>query len=511
MLVLAWLLPSSVTALAQPSCPEPAAVEGKRYIAVISDLHFGQGKNNGRWHPQEDFRWSGALAGYLDTISRCGRDAVDLVIAGDMLELWQPPEGMACHAGPADDGCTPKELTRITQHVVAQHSGDLAAIGRFADRGANRVYVVPGNHDAALMLPAPWMLVQAAMRSSKNRVQRVDSGIWVSSDRYVVVEHGHQIGKDVNRYDGWPDIMIPAGDRKFVVRPWGERFVQRLFNEQELDYPVIDNLSPEAAGVRYRMADRGLWKSAGDMARFLAFNLFETSLQQKITALGEPGTETAPWSEEVGRKYGHRLFADSLDPDDPFRAALLGDTDEGKALRDELDAYAQDPGRLSKEEVESLCAQMAIRTDKQRRCVDPSLGAAAQALLQTKRGVMKEHLLTRLKDEPHKRMHLFVYAHTHELEVGWPVQVTDVRSVTVFNTGAFQRVVDEKGFLSRATAAGLPPQEALRKLGVGDLAPCYTTVLVAPGDPIPVGRTLQWVMNESAPGRFVDIKDAACN
>src|SRR5262249_50689760 len=72
--------------VAPPVSAEP------RMIVFISDLHFGLGRrSDGSWSPKEDFRWPGALKGFLDEMGRRGNDRVDLVIVGDFLELWQPP------------------------------------------------------------------------------------------------------------------------------------------------------------------------------------------------------------------------------------------------------------------------------------------------------------------------------------------------------------------------------------------------------------------------------------
>src|SRR5207253_2977251 len=60
-----------------------------RPTAFISDLHLGLGKQpDGRWWPKKDFRWTNALFGFLDELSKWGEDRVDLVIVGDFLELW---------------------------------------------------------------------------------------------------------------------------------------------------------------------------------------------------------------------------------------------------------------------------------------------------------------------------------------------------------------------------------------------------------------------------------------
>lgn len=514
-LLLASAVLAAGAAQAQPeACPVPAAPDGARTLVVISDLHAGLGRNaEGRWDPREDFRWSHALQGFLDQTSRCARDRVDLVIAGDLLELWQPPDGIACR-GPSEDlGCTPQELTAITRAVVRAHAGDLRALGRFADRGYNRLVLIPGNHDAALMLPEPWQMVQQALAARAGRVSRAESGQVLWDGGRVVVEHGHQIGNDANRYETWPLVTREHEGRTYVVRPWGERFVQRLFNEQEQQYPVIDNLSPEAAGARYRMADRGLWGSSVDLARFLAFNLFETSLTQKAQFLGASPDPNAPppsWDLAIGRSLGHRLFADALAAQDPFRAAMLETTPEGEALRSELDKMARDPQRLPDAEVEALCDQAAVRHPDGVRCHKPTLGAMGDKLLRSKRAIMQAHLRERLQQPGLGAMRVLIYGHTHELELPWPVQATDLRRVTVLNSGAFQRVVDEAAFLRRANARGWKPERALRELSVDDLAPCYTAVFAVAGAAQPEAMTVRWHQAESGAGRFVSVDDALC-
>ncbi len=508
LLMMAWL---PVARSQETKCPDLRSSAGQRYVVVISDLHFGQGRVSPKeWHPQEDFRWSGALQGFLDRISTCAGEMVDLVIAGDLLELWQPPKGLECKSRNEELGCTPNELTAITRSVVRAHANDFATLGRFADQGANHIHIIPGNHDAALLLAEPWAIVKAAIRSNKGRVTRVDTGIWVGgTEDSVVVEHGHQIGSDANSYKNWPEITRRSGRQDYVLRPWGERFVQKLFNEQENVYPVIDNLSPETAGARYRMADRGLWKSIADVARFVAFNAFETSLTQLVQALGEPESPEE-WNVKVGRAMNHRLFADALPSDDPFRITLLGDTTEATKLRKELDALAHDPERLPDEEVKLLCGQLAIRTKKEVVCQERTAGALAQGLLSTKEAVMAVHLRERLKMPSLAQMRVFIYGHTHQLEEAWTVTATDLRRVTVLNTGAFQRVVDEPGYLGIAAQKGWTATKALRRMSVDDLPACYTAVVVALGPSIPEARTIRWYMQEGEVGRFLDVGETPC-
>lgn len=81
--------------------PEPAvtAAGSDRLVVFASDLHFGVGQDaSGKFDPTEDFRWPQALAGFLNYLSERGQQKVDLVILGDMLELWQPPRNWLARA-----------------------------------------------------------------------------------------------------------------------------------------------------------------------------------------------------------------------------------------------------------------------------------------------------------------------------------------------------------------------------------------------------------------------------
>jgi UDP-2,3-diacylglucosamine pyrophosphatase LpxH len=509
-----FVLPNSMYAQA-PSGPQ-LAISNKysapqtepRYLAFISDLHMGLGKQaDGRWHATEDFRWPRALAGFLAEVSKRGGSAIDLIIVGDFLELWQPPAHIKCEGKSADLGCSLDEMEEITSVVIAAHAATFEALREFSTLGDNRIHVIPGNHDSTLLYEKVWRPVAAALGAESGRINLVSSGIWISNDGRIVAEHGHQIGSDVNRYESWPDIVKRVEEVDYVIRPWGERFVQRLFNAEELQYPIIDNLSPEAAGARYRMADRGLWRSAGDVARFVSFNLFETSLNQRLAGLGPDQAGAVEWSVKVGRGLGANLFIEALDPSDPFATELRHDTAEARAVRSELASMATDPNRLSDDEVRMLCNQIAIRK-KVARCVEGTLGAAVQRTLFSKEQVLRRHLRERLAKVP--RMRTFIYGHTHQYEKPWTVRVNELRDVTIINTGAFQRLVSEQGFLNRLN--GRSPQEGLRSMTPDDLPPCYTAVLVAPTQARGPGtpQLIAWLMPEDGHGIVLDAADRRC-
>src|SRR5262249_3776580 len=159
------------------------------------------------------------------------------------------------------------------------------------------------------------------------------------------------IGNDANRYTTWPRITYQAGDKTYLTRPWGESLVQKMFNAREETYEIIDNLAPESVSVKYLKADRGKLGSAADMARFVAFNLFETSFAQKLQGAGRgdaPDTTADRWNLNIAREeLGHQLFRYSLDADDPLRQEMEANDPAAQALKSELDRLAGDRTLLS--------------------------------------------------------------------------------------------------------------------------------------------------------------------
>jgi hypothetical protein len=476
----------------------------QRKIVLISDLHLGLGRNaDGRWNPMEDFRWTAALKGFLAEISRWGDDAVDLVVVGDFLELWQPPDGMECPGVSLEIGCSVDFMARLASLVVRAHATDLALIRDFLMRGENRLHVIPGNHDSSLLVASVWQPLADALNAGSGRIDFVSSGTWSSRDARIVAEHGHQIGLDANRYSSWPSILREINGTAYLERPWGERFVQVLFNQAEKEYEIIDNLAPETVGAKYRLQDRGVWTSAGDIARFIAFNLFETSARQEIVFLGRPDGRPPEFDMKIARDLGYRLFSEALADQDPWRTEIEANDD----LKREMTALAADAGRLPDSEVRALCEQIAGQG--KRLCQLPTAGAKVQSLLIPRRHILAQHFAQILDRFP--GMVVFVYGHTHQWEKGWRVDVTGGGQVMVFNTGAFQRITDENGFLARAKRKGLGADQALRVLQLSDLPPCYTAVRISYESGAPRGETIQWRMDETdSAGQIVEPGSVVC-
>ena len=501
-LALAALLVATAAADAQPAdTPDPGGTP--RTLVFVSDTHMGLGRlDDGQWSPQEDFRWNRALAGFLDDIGRRYHDNVDLVVLGDFLELWQPYPGMACTTPNPDAGCTAGQTLALARRVIQAHAGDLEAIDRFVARGDNRLHIVPGNHDAALLLDPVWQVMKDALPNAGHRVRRLDDGIWVSETGMTLAEHGHQIGKDANRYDAWPQVTMDVDGTPHMIRPWGEQFVQSLFNDVEAEYPIIDNLSPESLGAKYRLADRGFGRSAGDLARFVMFNLFETSRRQRARVLStEPG-ETPEWDLDYARKRGHALVLDSLADGDEFAALIVDESELGASIRAGLDAEV---AVLPDDHVRQLCDHAAIYGRK--ACVPPDLGAMMESMFNSKQAVVSHHLLGRRSRYPAMRQ--FVYGHTHEYETPWTAALKTGVNVEVANTGAFQRVMDAEGFERRRAAMDLSASQALKGIALDDLPACYTFVVVE--DEFREMELFRWYQPESsAEGRRVRNGDPVC-
>lgn len=473
----------------------------ERATVVISDTHMGLGRRlDGSWDPKEDFRWEGALRGFLNAIHTELKQPIDLVIAGDFLELWQPPSTVQCSGADADHGCTIDEMKQIVRYVLAAHQGEFSALADFThgEFNNNRIYIIPGNHDSALVIPEVWQLVDEAMEASPGRFTLVTSGVWTTDDGEVLVEHGHQIGSDVNRYKKWPEVTERRKGTEYIVRPWGELFVQKLFNAEESNYPIIDNLSPETAGARYRLADRGLWGSIADVAKFIAFNIFETSSAQRAASLGGELDENERCTRAHAEALGHRLVLGTLKPGDPFRLQAEAKNAEAKLLRNELDAVVK---AMPDEDIQNMCAQQVDAT---------TLSALVESTFVPREAILSKHLESRIAT--YTKAAVFVYGHTHQYERAWDLKLRGGHKITVLNSGAFQRLIDEEGYLKRVESMGLGDQKhkGLSRIALDSLAPCYGTVIVQRYRGVLVPEMKMWHMPDGETGKLIDPTSKKC-
>ena len=194
-----------------PLPPEPS---DERQLVVISDLHMGSGSIRGgavdcenpgeRWKNTEDFRWCSEFRQFLKEIDAIGKKndlPTDIVIAGDFLELWQSDKIECGRKGNRNLSCSEAQALERVERVVEAHRETLRAIGWFADQGDNRVIVVPGNHDAALVFDEVKDRVVAEVPTLvPGKFLIATEGYWQSADGRIFVEHGHQMKADPSRY-----------------------------------------------------------------------------------------------------------------------------------------------------------------------------------------------------------------------------------------------------------------------------------------------------------------------
>ncbi len=286
-----------------------------RAIVVIGDLHMGAGRDaSGNWHPHEDFRWKDELIGFFDALLAEGGD-VDLVINGDLFELLQSTT-VPCRNADLRLGCTAVEAAQRLEAVIAAHREELAAIGKFAAVRSNRVHVVPGDHDAALLMPDVWRIAAAAFAAPADRVALVRSGAWLSGDGRVHVEHGHQLPLSASRFSTWPNAAIESGGRTHLERPWGEQVLEPFYDRTEAQYPIVDNIAEAGVGAKFVAAvDPTV---VDDPAGVLRLLLTKTTWQQFRMDLDDGEVQAPEWDLARIRRNLPSFMSDSLPRDDPF-------------------------------------------------------------------------------------------------------------------------------------------------------------------------------------------------
>jgi hypothetical protein len=269
------------------------------------------------------------------------------------------------------------------------------------------------------------------------------------------------------------------------------------------------------AGIKHYRKTQGWTGLPRDLARFVAFNLFETSLAQKIALSpdgAQPG-ETPRWDVGIARQRGHLLFADAMEDGDASRPLLVADQSaEWKQVRAELDALAADPEALPEEDVMALCDRIALLSSGSGAgtrvpCSEQLSVAGLQKLIPENR-ILRSHLSMIRREHP--KLQLLIYGHTHEMRKPWPVEV-DAETLTVVNTGAFQRLLDEDALQREATARNKTATEVFATMPLEDIPACYPAVLVKYAGPLPKPELANWFVDPATgKGSMIDACDPRC-
>jgi hypothetical protein len=521
--------------------------EKTRLTVFISDLHLGPGKDDTgkEWLKIEDFRWEKEFDDFTNFIAKENDNNTDLVIIGDMLELWQSSQ-MVCsgegtnlkckvldceHGG--DLGCTEEEALARTERVIKQHDLVFKSLKRFVQNGTNTVVILPGNHDAALFYPelAKTVLVAIApgpiLDTDCKPGQRVcisKNGYWLSQDGLIFADHGH-VFDEANRFKNWPIPFMTKGGETYLERPFGEQMVQQFYNMYEQQFPILDNFSKESEGLHYIVASDGFSGAGKGVVDFFRFLLYDLSWKQRVAFLGpeDRALRSPDWNvERISKEFDVDFLISSLSSDDKIRKIAEDNKKEIKVM----------PKDLSPEAIRELCdyremLRSADNTNKPDSCPIKSgeLGYVATKALNREEINMKKHLdstygAIRALNKKAPAFRIYIFGHTHAREHksvdvdeggGWPIEV--------YNTGAFQRVVTRdqmdkiKDLKKPLQGTKLTDAEVLTSIRPEDLPPCYTFVRIDPykkeADPIkakPEAKLMYWTV--SSDGKW--IQDTEC-
>lgn len=454
-----------------------------RSIVVIGDLHMGPGRDAaGNWHAVEDFRWREEFIRFLDAVNTQGGGNTDLVINGDLFELLQSPSIPCTHSDPTL-GCTAAQALQRLERVIGSHAEELSAIGKFAAGGSNRVHIVPGDHDAALLVPEIWQRAVRSFTAPADRIALAASGSWQSPDGRVHVEHGHQLPLSADRFSKWPNPVIMVGGRAHLERPWGEQAVLPFYDRTEVRYPIVDNIAEEGSGAKFVAAAGGIDQSeSGPLLRLL---LTKTTWQQFRMDLDDGEVQAPAWDLERIRGDLAAFVSASLPGDDPFAATVKQMTAEsraavGAAFSDRHIIATCDYRaaiRRARRRMERVLTQLAGVGPPIAECprLPDTVGPAFEYYWRSRDQQVAQYLTRR------PGLEVIVFGHTHLLDR--PFRPDGEDGPVVVTSGAWQRTVHPND-LKQLDAA------------LESLAPCYSFVRIPAGSGPRTAESRSWRLNE---------------
>jgi Calcineurin-like phosphoesterase len=472
-----------------------AAQAQTRIVVIIGDLHLGPGQESGaeesRWHPFEDFRWRDEFIAFLKALDAEGRGTTDLVLNGDTFELVQSST-VPCRHDDARLGCTERESLERLEIVIRAHEDELRAIGAFARAGDNRVHVVPGDHDAALLFPTVAPRAHHAFDAPADRLQIVQSGGWLSSDGRVWVEHGHQLPLGAHAFASWPRPFIVVHGRDHLERPWGEQVIQPFDDRAEPKYPSVDNVAERGGGAKYVLAAEGP-SPADSIPRLLRYLLTKTTWQQFRMDLDDGEVQAPVWDIAAIRRDASGFLASSLPADDPVAPLVAKAAEAGQlgAIAGELPDAAivaicdyRAAVRRARRRMERVLTQLAGVGPPVAECprTPGTIGPEFEDYWRSRNAIFSEHIaatLGRLRREQPAAppFEAFVYGHTHLADR--PFRPLGEAGPIVATSGAWQRTIHPVQLEALARERGVPPSTLLGTLQPEDLQPCYAFVRVA--------------------------------
>ncbi len=514
VMVPEWLVSGTTPIAASALAQERDIGPGRRVVAVVADLHLGLGRDEaGEWRAEEDFRWAHEFALFLDALDAEGAGRTDLVLNGDTFDLTRLGDAGCAYEDPAL-GCTEPEALARLDRVLAAHADVIDALAVFAASGANRVILLPGEHDAALLFPAVAQRVERALGGLEGRAEVAADGYWQSDDGQIHVEHGHQIGWRVDRFEAWPDPFVERDGRRHLARPERAQAVDGFFDALEARYPVIDNFADEGAGLTHGLAAEGTSALGPEAAALLRYVLFRMPWQQFRVDLDAGDVQPPSWDLAAVRAQGTAFLVDSLPNDHRFKPLARQAQEAGRldALMaglddDELIALCdyRAASRRARRRFERVLTQFDPQGPPVRECPrhPDSRGGLFDYFWRTRDRIYGGRLLEAQAGRPPDAPPIAVFVHNHTLLVDWRQRVLELtrlgRTVIVdgfspvrnalapvaINGGPWQRTITPVQFGRLRAEHGLSDAELLRALQPEHLPPCYGFVRIDPYEDAP--------------------------
>lgn len=309
-------------------------------VAVISDLHLALGAG---WS-LEDFYSDAHMGALIDVIKvRFAGKRVDLVLLGDVFDLWQVVPATDLTAPDAVHIDLAWNLPQLRQDLtmIAQgHSQFFQALAEFGQGIDNRLVIVAGNHDHPLILPELQSHLKNILVGQFGFPDRGDNLVFPRYHFYhaphlgIYAEHGNQY----ERFNRYADFFHFGPDLK-QDECQGYGLVRLFWNRMEnLDQDIDDR--PEYWGSWFGWLRRHLrWGTLVKAWEWYQEYLLETRVEpisiddyMKEAALAVPSAtgEEHPETPEI------LLNAQDRNPDLLFSQDLLVEA----AYRE---LYHQDP------------------------------------------------------------------------------------------------------------------------------------------------------------------------
>ncbi len=218
----------------------------KKIKLIVSDFHLGKGcfLKDGTANILEDFQFASKFVEFLKFYSSDDHKEahVELIINGDFLNLLQGD-----YLGVHSYLITEKKTNYMLHSIIAGHPEVFQALKYFMEQPNHEIAYVIGNHDQALLFPAPRRILCDYIGKD---LRFYDTYYEFSG---VHIEHGHQY-ESVNKCDIQNyEIRDPMYPEPVLNLPWASLFVAGYLPKMKKKRPYVDKIKPFTSYIRWAL------------------------------------------------------------------------------------------------------------------------------------------------------------------------------------------------------------------------------------------------------------------